>query len=172
VLARRFPQQVSVADKINLTSGWVIPAVTPVGYSAGKMTLAEKTIRGVVRASNRKNFSSLFLDGNPGKGLASGTAGPYLKILEAVRMAPSASNKQPWRIIKQGARFHFYLNEDPIYNNIFKGIQLQNMDMGIAMCHFAMAADALGRKGQWEIGAEPPDLKTSWKYIISWNSGK
>jgi nitroreductase len=167
-----FLSRSAFAEKINPPSGWVIPAVTPVGYPADKMTLAEKTIRGFIRASNRKDFSDLFFDGHPGKGLTSVAAGPFLSVLEAVRQAPSASNKQPWRVIVIDGSFHFYLDEDKAYNNIFAGIQLQNMDLGIAMCHFAMAADAIGKKGEWDIGAEPKGLKTSWKHIITWNSGK
>lgn len=64
-------------------------------------------------------------------------------------MAPSASNKQPWRVIREGSTpiFHFYLAENKLYNSLMKGIKIQNVDMGIALCHFAEVVQALGKKG-------------------------
>ena len=35
--------------------------------------------------------------------------------LEAVRMAPSATNKQPWRIVRRGGDWHFYLQRTKGY---------------------------------------------------------
>jgi predicted hotdog family 3-hydroxylacyl-ACP dehydratase len=40
------------------------------------------------------------------------------------------------------------MNEHPS-NRALKDIKIQNNDMGIAMCHFELAADALGLKGCW-----------------------
>jgi hypothetical protein len=84
-------------------------------------------------------------------------------------MAPSASNKQPWRIIKgkdQNA-FHFYLKRTPGYENIIKDIKLQNVDMGIAMCHFELSAEELGLKGDWSV-TDPQIKPNGMEYIVSW----
>ena len=63
--------------------------------------------------------------------------------LEMVRLAPSASNKQPWRVVRDGDRFHFFLQRTPGYReSLLKkalGIfDLQRVDMGIAMSHFEL----------------------------------
>ena len=67
-----------------------------------------------------------------------------------VRLAPSASNRQPWRIIAGRSRkdFHFFLERTPGYNNNrFVKSDLQRVDMGIAMCHFELAMKESGFNG-------------------------
>jgi hypothetical protein len=94
--------------------------------------------------------------------------------LEMVRLAPSASNKQPWRVIKDGESFHFFLQRTPGYReSLLKkalGIfDLQRVDMGIALCHFALTEAELGRQGQWR--EEPPAIETGdplTEYTCSW----
>ncbi len=48
---------------------------------------------------------------------------------------------------------------------------MQRLDMGIAMCHFELAARELGLSGKW-LHAMPditkPDDLT--KYVVSWNA--
>ena len=46
---------------------------------------------------------------------AAASAGRYATALEAVRMAPSATNKQPWRIVRDGGDWHFYLQRTKGY---------------------------------------------------------
>ncbi len=60
-------------------------------------------------------------------------------LLSAVRLAPSATNSQPWYFIRSGDRFHAYC----IKNNMVKAILYEKMnkiDMGIAICHLWLAA--------------------------------
>ena len=92
-----------------------------------------------------------------------------------VRLAPSASNKQPWRIVKDGSAWHFYLQRTPKYGpgsvvfNVMKLADLQRVDMGIAMCHFELTARELGLDGKWarmNPGLEIPDERT--EYVVSW----
>lgn len=92
-------------------------------------------------------------------------------VLECVRIAPSAGNFQPWRIIMENDCFHFFLYEKVWYNNHkrYEGARLQNIDIGIAMAHFDLAASELGLSGKWQISA--PNLeKGILKYIVSWVS--
>ena len=51
------------------------------------------------------------------------------------------------------------MKEDAAYNTAFKNNRIQNLDMGIAMCHFELAAVELGLNGKWEI-IEP--MLESW----------
>jgi hypothetical protein len=96
-------------------------------------------------------------------------SGGFDTPLECVRMAPSASNKQPWRIIKGRGQnvMHFYLKRTPGYDNIIKDIRLQNVDMGIAMCHFELSARELGLKGDWNVN-DPQIKSKGMEYIASW----
>ncbi len=89
--------------------------------------------------------------------------------LECVRIGPSASNKQPWRIVRNGDAFHFYLSRTPRYEMI-KNIKLQNIDMGIAMCHFELSARELGLDGGWKV-RDPGIPAGDREYIATWTAG-
>jgi hypothetical protein len=100
----------------------------------------------------------------------------YAKALEMVRLGPSASNKQPWRIVKHNGFWRFYLRRTPGYReDLIKRIldlcDLQRLDMGIAMCHFELTARELGLEGEWVVET---DLDTNHdeltEYIVSWES--
>ena len=77
-------------------------------------------------------------------------AGACGQALESVRIGPSASNRQPWRIIREGASCHFFLARTPGYDKMTGEIRLQEVDMGIALCHFELAAEELGIAGSWQ----------------------
>jgi len=86
-----------------------------------------------------------------------------------VRLAPSASNRQPWRILKEKRSniFHFYLERAKIYAKAIKRIDMQKVDMGIAMCHFELAARELGLTGSWQQQGNQTNREDK-EYIISW----
>jgi hypothetical protein len=91
-----------------------------------------------------------------------------------VRIAPSASNKQPWRVVKDGQYWHFYLQRTPGYRRdplkiLLDLCDLQRLDMGIALCHFELTARELGLAGHWAFDAPSipiPGPRT--EYIASW----
>ena len=85
-----------------------------------------------------------------------------------VRLAPSAVNKQPWRLILDGKKVHFFLKRTMGFESMFK-MDLQRIDMGIAMCHFELAANEVGVDGKWKV--KEPDvgsLPEAMEYIVSW----
>lgn len=150
---------------LSLESDEVVPAITPVGYPAEGASLADRLIRFSARSSSRKPFGELFFDGAWDRPLAPDD--PFAPALEAVRRGPSASNKQPWRVIRaDGARagvaYHLYLMEDALYSRAIPGILLQDLDAGIAMRHLEIGAGALGIRGRWSrrdaapVGSKPP----------------
>lgn len=156
------------AKQVNLSGEELLPCITPIGYTADKRTLKENFIRTLVGAKKRKNPEVLFFENNFNTSLNLDTIGSYSKVLEALRLGPSASNKQPWRIIKDSqGLYHIFLEEDEKYNNTFSGIKIQNIDMGIAMCHFDLAARELGITGQW-IKSKPELQAGKLKYIVTW----
>jgi hypothetical protein len=156
------------AKKVNLSGEELLPSITPIGYTADKKTMKENIIRTLVGAKKRKKPEELFFSNNVGTSLNLDTIGAYAKVLEAVRIGPSASNKQPWRIIKDSQNFyHIFSEEDEKYNNTFNGIKIQNIDMGIAMCHFELSAKELGITGQW-VKSKPEVEPGKLKYIVTW----
>lgn len=58
--------------------------------------------------------------------------------LELVRLAPSAVNGQPWRVVRCGDRVHFY--EKRGRGMASDTWDIQKIDMGIALCHFELGA--------------------------------
>ena len=163
----------SFAKKISATVEELVPAVASVGYILPKEQ-SGVTIRQIVGGHNRKPPENLFFRETFGIPLSSDEAGPYAVSLEMVRIAPSASNKQPWRIIKDRGSWNFYMQRTRGYGNslsfrILNIADLQRVDMGIAMCHFELTVRELGLKGRWEI-KEPKIEKPNalCEYTISW----
>lgn len=84
--------------------------------------------------------------------------------LECARLAPSATNSQPWYFLHQGEQLHVY----QVVQGPLKRMTLGKMnciDMGIALCHLAIACDgeftftrseaAPQREGYTYIGTVP-----------------
>lgn len=156
------------AQVINLPSGEVIPAITPVGYPAPSMSNREKLIRKGAGSDQRKPWEELFFDGEFGEPNVPGQNGKYDIPLEMVRLAPSASNKQPWRIVASDGNFHFFLSRTPGYGGFTKDIDLQRIDMGIAMAHFELACGENGIQGRWEPSVHGISPEEGVEYIVSW----
>jgi len=161
------------AKKIAAVDREQVPAVTSVGYIAQRGGFEGK-MRQFVGADNRLPWENLFFKEKFGTPLSPDEAGAYSAPLEMVRIGPSASNKQPWRIVKEGNTWHFYIHRTKGYGNSFTfrllGLaDLQRVDMGIAMSHFELTAGELGLKGTWTV-REPdiakPDSLT--EYTVSW----
>ena len=142
---------------MDLASDEVLPCVSPLGYSAKKMSLRETMMRKGIRADSRFDFSTLFFDCSFDRPLTSDGAGKLSEVLEAVRLAPSAVNKQPWRVVVCPDAVHFYEKHGRGYITD-DGWDIQKIDMGIAVCHFELAAEVCG----FEVGLEirDPGLQT------------
>jgi Putative TM nitroreductase len=157
------------ADKISISDGELLPVISPVGYSRDKRSVVDRIFRMFASSDKRKPWNELFYLHDTDNFLDDQNSGRFDTPLECVRIAPSASNKQPWRIIKGRDQnsFHFYLKRTPGYENIVKDIKIQNVDMGIAMCHFDLSAKELGLKGDWNVNS--PQIKSDdMEYIVSW----
>ncbi len=177
-----------------LQAGEIMPAVIALGYPADD---GAERIRQRVAGSRRLPASSLFFADRVGEPLALGPAcAPgdvgmpstaradsdaemFAAVLEGVRMAPSASNKQPWRVVRRGADWHFYLQRTKGYGKgspVFRLLRLtdlQRVDLGIALCHFELAAREAGFAGEWvldepDIGALPPGME----YTATWRGSQ
>jgi len=126
------------AEVIGLQNNELLPCITPVGYPAEKRGFREKLIRFGAKSDSRLPFDSLFFNTESSAPISDA----YVQLLECVRMAPSASNKQPWRVMVSNNKFGFYLKRTPGYDKFTPGNDLQQVDMGIALAHFVGAAKA------------------------------
>jgi nitroreductase len=163
----------SFAKTMDIQKGWVMPCVAATGYIADQRGLIDRLMRRGAGSARRKPWDELFFTGRFGVPLSKEAAGAYAEVIEMVRLAPSASNKQPWRVIKDGETWHFYLQRTPGYGKglsaQFMAADLQRVDMGIAMSHFEFTADELELEGAWtfqEPAIEKPDERT--EYVASW----
>jgi hypothetical protein len=160
------------ARLIDLQEDELLPAVTPVGYPMQKKSLTDRIFRYMASSDKRKPWERIFFLNNLETPLSGDQAGDFAQVLECVRIGPSASNRQPWRIMKDedSRDFHFYLQRTPGYGNLIGGISLQNIDMGIAMCHFELSAREMGLSGQWvkQISPEAKTAPGGMEYIVSW----
>lgn len=139
--------------------------VTPVGYIEEKMSLKEKSMRVLAQSDRRKEFNELFFDENLDP-LYLDDLKDFRIALEMVRIGPSASNKQPWRIIKKDREFNLYLKRTKGYAKSLD-YDIQMIDMGIAQYHFEKTLKDKGIEGSWEK-VERPRIYEGLEYISTW----
>ena len=108
--------------------------------------------------NKRKPYSELFFNRDFNTPLTENDAKEYLEPLEMLRIAPSAVNKQPWRVVKEDDKIHFYLAST---NN------LNRVDMGIALCHFHLTALENKLEGRFEAD-DNRNKDSKFTYVISW----
>lgn len=158
------------AEQMNIKEEERVPAITPVGYMADKRSIRDNIMRKTIKASQRRPWDELFFHGNFEEMLTKEAAGDYSTPLEMLRLAPSASNKQPWRILKevQKNRYHFFIYRKK-KTQISLLYDLPRIDLGIAICHFDLTSQELGLNGNWEFNLPSSDIPSTHEYLISWN---
>ncbi len=147
----------------------VLPAISPLGYKASKESMLSKAMKWSVKSKHRKPWEALFFHQDTDKPLSENEAEHFALPLEMVRLAPSATNNQPWRIIKDGEDWHFYRCESKF---VVKStpFNMQRIDLGIAMCHFELGAKEKKLDGKWVMLDEKPIFPGTekWDYTVSW----
>ncbi len=154
------------SEKMGLKEGEELIACTPVGYAKQKRRLKDLAMRKFVSSDSRLGPDKLFFDCGFDRPLDMETAGEYLPALECVRFAPSASNRQPWRIIRHNDKKTFSL-----FLEYTKGYQYkygQQIDMGIAMLHFELACREMNISGRWTKESITPFDAADREYIATW----
>ena len=159
--------------QISLDPGEIMPIVISIGFTAGKRNLLERMMRKTVGSEKRLPWEKLFFDQTFDRVLTPEKAAHFQMPLEMVRLAPSASNKQPWRIVAESGRIvHFYKESDITYQKqlkMMKTVDLQLIDMGIAMSHFHLSMKKLGLNGMWK--KDDPGIAHSSEriYVATWH---
>ena len=166
------------ARAVDLRRGEEMPAAVSIGRPGEKEQIRSNR-RARFGPTRRLPADQLFFDESLAKPLAPEDAGGCSAALTAVRQAPSASNKQPWRIVRSGSDFHFFLERSkgygtgPLLFTLLRLSDLQLLDIGIAICHFDLVAREAGLLGEWVAAA--PGIDTGDRqieYVATWRQGE
>ena len=146
----------------------IFTIICPVGYGTGKKRFFEKIMRLNLKADSRLPWNKLFFKGDFENPLSAGDCPDYEEALEFLRQAPSAVNKQPWRVVfdEKARAFHFFENHSMA--GAGGAVDIQLVDMGIGMNHFHLAAEEKGLKGHFEEVQPDVKLPENTDYITSW----
>lgn len=128
-------------EEVSFKDNAIMPAVTPIGYFENRRFF-ENMMRKAAKSDMRLAYESLFFKDN------FKTPMGHENVLEAVRLGPSASNKQPWRILVKDDQYHVYIEENVKYNNTLS-FKVQYLDIGIAMYHLEAAMKEEDRVKTW-----------------------
>lgn len=140
----------------------LFPILSPLGYPKTRPRSMEQLFRRALKADDRLPWEKLFFHRSFDTPLSREDAGAYAFPLDMLRRAPSAVNGQPWRVVADGSAFHFYQKA---------GGDMQRIDMGIALCHFHLAAQERALPGRLERCAPNISAPTDMSYLISWIAG-
>ena len=136
-------------EAVGLAQGQVAAAVCTLGYPAatGWRGVHGRTVRRLARGHWRKPLAEITFSGQWGQAWSPDSADPTLvEVLEYARLAPSATNRQPWRFIVQPNRITLAL------------VRPAPIDAGIVMSHVTLASDAMRFEGHWCVRLGDADL--------------
>ena len=156
----------SFSKNLELGENEMIVIVSPLGYKKDKPKLLESAMRSLAGSDQRKPWNEIFFNKDSTRSLSVEEAGKYAVALDMLRLAPSASNKQPWRVIMSHNRFDFFVSRTTGYRSL--GFDLQKNDVGIAMCHFELSARESGLKGNWKTYGSI-EASNDWEYVVTWD---
>ncbi len=158
----------SFEKAMDLAEDEVMPCVSPIGHTAKRMSLKETLMRKGVGADRRKAFEELFYTEGFDQPMKEEAAGSLQLPLQMVRWAPSAVNKQPWRVVVKENDVHFYMAKGKGFESSSVG-NMQKIDMGIALCHFALGAEEAGLKVEFSIQDPEISAPENTEYIASYH---
>lgn len=154
----------------------LIPCISPVGLPYDYLTKNDTSshFNDLSDVKLRKPKQQLFFESNFSNPIRFDHSSKYYFAMEMVRLAPSIRNKQPWRILYDpiSRAYHFYLEHSmhelylPQYEQV---IDLQRVDMGVAMCHFELTLQQFDLEGKWRImDPNHPLPSKKLEYIATW----
>ncbi len=146
-------------DIFGVSDGEVVTDLISIGHA--KPHFINTSMRAIVKGNRRKPKEEIAFDENWGNNC--------LKFLEgnkdidlAVQMAilsPSASNRQPVRVVVTEKTAHFYIVDSA---DLYTKMRL--LDAGIFMSHFYVALEHLGHKAQTSFEKDYPPCGNGFAY--------
>jgi nitroreductase len=143
----------SAGDAVDLAPGEVAAAVCALGRPSETRLgrFHSRTVRRLAGSRRRKPLTEIVFSERWGDAWAPERADTALvSVLDHARIAPSATNRQPWR---------FIVRPDGVALAL---IRPSPIDAGIVMAHFALASAALGRPGRWRVHLGDGALAQEW----------
>lgn len=147
-----------------LGQGEIMPCISPLGYPAKKRSVKDTMMRKGIGADSRFDNSKLFYANEWGNPLE--ISEELADVFEMVRWAPSAVNKQPWRVICKDGIYHLFEKKDKGYDNPKTG-DLQKIDVGIALCHLVLGLENIGKAVELEVSDPGIEIPSDAEYIVS-----
>ena len=146
-----------------------MPVISPIGYPSEKRTISESLMRTGMKSNQRKEWKELFFSGDFRTPLSRADADAYAQPLEMLRLAPSATNAQPWRVLRRDGAFHFYAKVTEGQGEVDPPI-IQRVDVGICANHFCLTAQEQGLSGTLKATEAPTniDVPDSCRYLFTW----
>ncbi len=144
-------RQSRVSSSLVLEKNENVICISPVGHAKTKSSLTDRTFKALAGSARRKSIEELVEGGRiPEDRLKT--------ALEAARLSPSASNRQPWRFRVGDRSVTVFTDSDKKEWKLSR-----RLDCGIAMLHFELGARAAGLEGEWEF-LEAPEVA---RYVFS-----
>lgn len=130
--------------------------ISPVGRPVRK-SMMENITRMTLGSNNRKAFKELFFTDGFSRSLTQENT--FAEALNMLRLAPSSTNSQPWRVLVENELVHFYyIPKSPV----------SVLDSGIGICHFYLTERYYGHEGTFYKEKETPAKKDNWRYLMSY----
>ncbi len=144
----------------------IFPIVCPIGYASEKRNLKNNFFRKIAKSDKRKDFNEILFKEDFNTPLDINKIEEYKFPLEMFRLAPSSANRQLWKIIYKDNCFHFYRIINSKNND---GLEIERLDIGIALCHFDLAIKEKNLSGEFvKIDFIKTNNDKNLKYIISY----
>ncbi len=161
----------SLLKSIEIKDNQIIPAIIAFGYPKNREHLISFMQKKMIKANTRKSSKDLFFYENFEIPLYEKCK--YLhKSLYYVRLAPSAINRQPWRLVVENncSKVHFFI-AGPLNKNKSFSCELEYLDLGIAFRHFI---EGLPEKTEGKIKKEKPVfvIPKDYIYFFTWNKNE
>lgn len=137
-------------------AGEELKVICPTGHAAQR-SMMESITRLALGSKNRKPFDKLFFYDDFDHAVPMDSR--YAEPLEMLRLAPSSTNSQPWRVLVIGDTVHFYYKPKS---------KISVLDCGIGMCHFYETERYRGHNGRFEKIGGAPTPPDDWKYLMSY----
>lgn len=155
-------------NAMDIESDELFPCICPIGYPSERRSIVEKFTRASLGSKNRKPWEKLFYLDGFNKPMSKYDAEDYEKALEMLRLAPSATNSQPWAVVKEKNKFHFFCNYKNSINDDMK--KIKHLDLGIALSHFHQTAISRELRGRFEIQNLHFSIPEQMHYAVSYIS--
>lgn len=157
------------AKAMEVKENEIFTIISPVGYKSEEVRMVDKLFR-KGKGDRRKEWGELFFLNDFYTPLdKEANIGEIKEAFENLRLAPSAVNKQPWRVVLDGEKVHFFKVGKQTQAQKDIHLNLSEVDMGIALAHFDLTCKEKGIEGSFtreilKIDGVPKNVE----YLITW----